>query len=129
VALNPDTGKLVWGFQTAPHDTHDWDAIEVPVLVDGMFNGTPRKLLMQAGRSGYFVVLDRTSGKSLLTVPFAKVNWAKGIDKDGHPIPDPAKDLSPDGRLVAPDEAGAANYRSPSFDPKTGLFIVSTQDN
>ena len=85
VALNPDTGKLVWGFQVSPHDTHDWDATEVPVLVDADFNGQPRKLLMQASRNGYFFVLDRTNGKNLLTAPFATVNWAKGIDTDGTP--------------------------------------------
>jgi alcohol dehydrogenase (cytochrome c) len=71
VALNPDTGQQVWGFQASPHDTHDWDAVELPVLVDGNFNGTPKKMLMQASRNGYFFVLDRTNGKSLLTVPFA----------------------------------------------------------
>jgi alcohol dehydrogenase (cytochrome c) len=128
VAINPDTGKLAWGFQASPHDTHDWDAAEVPVLVDGSFNGTPRKMLMQASRNGYFFVLDRTSGKNLLTVPFATVNWAKGIDKDGRPIPDPDKEPSRDGRLVAPNENGATNYRSPSFDRQSGLFIVSAQD-
>jgi alcohol dehydrogenase (cytochrome c) len=125
VALNPDTGKLVWAFQPSPHDTHDWDAVEIPVLVDGMFHGKPRKMLMQASRNGYFFVLDRTNGESLLTVPFGPTNWALGIDKKGQPIPNPAKDPAPDGRLVAPDEGGLTNYRSPSFDPKTGLFIVS----
>jgi alcohol dehydrogenase (cytochrome c) len=128
VALKPDTGKLVWGFQTSPHDTHDWDAAEVPVLVDGNFNGTPRKMVMQASRNGYFFVLDRTNGKNLLTAPFATVNWAKGIDEQGRPIPDPKKEPARDGRLVAPSESGATNYRSPSFDAKTGLFIVSAQD-
>ena len=88
VALNPDTGKLAWGFQVSPHDTHDWDAAEVPVLVDGSFNGQPRKMLMQASRNGYFFVLDRTNGKSLLTKPFAAVNWSKGIDEQGRPIPE-----------------------------------------
>jgi alcohol dehydrogenase (cytochrome c) len=73
-------------------------------------------------------VLDRTNGKSLLTTPFATVNWAKGIDKDGHPIPDPAKYPAQSGVLVAPNESGATNFRPPSFDPKTGLFIVSAQD-
>jgi alcohol dehydrogenase (cytochrome c) len=128
VALNPDTGKQVWGFQASPHDTHDWDANEVPVLVDASFDGQPRKMLMQASRNGYFFVLDRTNGKSLLTAPFATVNWAKGIDPEGHPIPDPAKYPSKDGVLVAPNESGATNFRPPSFDPKTGLFIVSAQD-
>jgi alcohol dehydrogenase (cytochrome c) len=125
VALNPDTGKLVWSFQPSPHDTHDWDAVEIPVLVDGVFHGRPRKMLMQASRNGYFFVLDRATGESLLTVPFGPTNWALGIDKKGQPIPNPAKDPAPDGRLVAPDEGGLTNYRSPSFDPKPGLFIVN----
>jgi alcohol dehydrogenase (cytochrome c) len=128
VALNPDTGKLVWGFQVSPHDTHDWDAAEVPVLVDGSFNGQPRKLLLQASRNGYFFVLDRTNGKSLLTKPFAAVNWSKGIDEQGRPIPNPAKEPSKDGVLVAPDEGGATNFWPPSFDPKTGLLIVNAKD-
>jgi alcohol dehydrogenase (cytochrome c) len=124
VALDPDTGKLAWGFSASPHDTHDWDAVETPVLVDADFRGKPRKMLMQSSRNGYFFVLDRTSGKSLLTVPFGPVNWASGIDEKGQPIPNPDKEPKPDGRLIAPDEGGMTNYRSPSFDPKTGLFIV-----
>src|SRR5580700_9211635 len=128
VALNPDSGKLVWGFQVSPHDTHDWDANEVPVLVDADFRGQPRKLLLQASRNGYFFVLDRTNGKSLLTTPFATANWAKGIDAQGRPIPDPAKFPAKNGVLVAPNESGATNFRPPSFDPRTGLFIVSAQD-
>jgi len=128
VALNPDTGKLVWGFQVSPHDTHDWDANEVPVLADADFGGQPRKLLMQASRNGYFFVLDRTNGKSILTAPFATVNWAKGIDALGRPIPDPAKEPKKDGVLVAPNEGGATNFRPPSFDSKTGFFIVSAVD-
>ncbi len=128
VALNPDTGKLVWGFQISPHDTHDWDAAEVPVLVDAEFNGQPRKLVMQASRNGYFFVLDRSNGKNLLTKPFAAVNWAKGIDELGRPIPNPAKEPRQDGSLVAPNEAGATNFRPPSFDPQTGLLIVNAQD-
>ena len=124
VALNPDTGKLVWGFSVSPHDTHDWDAVETPVIADGNFHGQPRKLLMQASRNGYFFVLDRTNGKSLLTAPFGPVNWALGVDKDGHPISNPAKEPAPDGRLIGPDEGGLTNFRAPSFDPKTGLFIV-----
>jgi len=124
VAINPDDGKLAWGFSVSPHDTHDWDAVETPVLVDAVFHGQPRKMLMQTSRNGYFFVLDRTNGKNLLTVPYGPVNWALGIDKLGRPIPNPAKEPAPDGRLVAPDEGGLTNYRSPSFDKKTGLFIV-----
>jgi alcohol dehydrogenase (cytochrome c) len=126
VALNPDTGKMAWAFQPSPHDTHDWDAAETPVLLDGVFQSKPRKMLLQSSRNGYFFVIDRTDGSSLLTVPFGPVNWATGIDKQGRPIPDLGKDPAPDGRLIAPDENGMTNFRSPSFDPKTGLFIVSS---
>ncbi len=125
VALDPNTGKKKWAFQPSPHDTHDWDAVEIPVLVDANFHGQPRKMLMQASRNGYFFVLDRLSGANLLTTAFGPVNWSKGLDQKGQPIPNPAKDPAPDGRLIAPDEGGLTNYRSPSFDPKTGLFIVS----
>ena len=124
VALNPDMGKLVWSFQVSPHDTHDWDAVETPVLVDADFRGEPRKMLMQTSRNGYFFVLDRTNGKNLLTAPFGPVNWSLGVDQQGRPIPNPAKEPAPDGRLIAPDEGGMTNYRSPSFDIKNGLFIV-----
>jgi alcohol dehydrogenase (cytochrome c) len=124
VALNPDDGKLTWAFSASPHDTHDWDAVETPVLVDADFDGKPRKMLMQTSRNGYFFVLDRTNGKGLLSIPFGPVNWSLGVDKEGRPIPNPAKEPAPDGRLIAPDEGGLTNYRSPSFDGKTGLFIV-----
>ncbi|MEO7274656.1 MAG: PQQ-binding-like beta-propeller repeat protein, partial [Vicinamibacterales bacterium] len=128
VALNPDTGTLAWGFQASPHDTHDWDAAEVPVLIDGTFGGAPRKMVLQASRNGYFFVLDRTTGKSLLTTTFAAANWATGVNEKGEPVPNPEKEPARDGRLVAPNEGGGTNYRSPSFDPKTGLLIVSAQD-
>jgi alcohol dehydrogenase (cytochrome c) len=98
------------------------------VLVDAPFNGAPRKLLMQASRNGYFFVLDRTNGKSLLTKPFASANWSKGVSESGSPVPDPALEPARDGRLVSPDEGGGTNYRSPSFDRRTGLFIVSARD-
>jgi len=124
VALNPDTGKLAWAFQVSPHDTHDWDAVETPVLADADFHGEPKKMLMQTSRNGYFFVLDRTNGKSLLTTPYGPVNWTLGVDKQGRPIPNPAKEPAPDGRIIAPDEGGLTNYRSPSFDTKNGLFIV-----
>src|SRR5258706_6810685 len=122
VALNPDTGKMVWYFQTSPHDTHDWDATQVPVLLDGQINGQPRKLLAIAARNGYFFVLDRTNGKNISTSPFIPVNWAKGIDKNGVPIPDPAKMPQLDGALVTPNQGGATNWPPPTFRPQTGLF-------
>jgi alcohol dehydrogenase (cytochrome c) len=125
LALNPDTGAIVWYFQASPHDTHDWDATQTPVLFDAVFQGKPRKLLAQASRNGYYFLLDRVTGKSLLTVPYAPVDWAEGIGANGSPIPNPEKAPQPDGSLVHNSESGATNWMSPSFNPKTGLFYVS----
>ena len=125
VALDVDTGKMKWYFQPSPHDTHDWDAIQTPVLFDGSINGQPRKLLAQASRNGYFFVLDRVTGKSVVTSEFVKTNWAKGLDAKGQPVPNPAKEPQLDGALVSPNQAGAANWPPPSFSPATGLFYVN----
>jgi alcohol dehydrogenase (cytochrome c) len=125
VALNPDTGKMAWYFQSSPHDTHDWDSTQTPVLFDGEINGQPRKLLAQAARNGHFFVLDRTTGKALVSSEYVKTNWSSGYDKNGQPIPNPAKHPQYDGALVTPDQGGATNWPPPSFSPQTGLFYVS----
>ncbi len=129
VALNPDTGKMVWYFQASPHDTHDWDAVQTPVLVNGQINGKPRKLLAQASRNGYYFLLDRTNGKDLVSEPFIDINWSKGVDAKGEPIPDPAKEPKTDGTLVMPAAEGATNWPAPAFSPDTGLLYVNTQSS
>ncbi len=125
VALNPDTGKMAWYFQSSPHDTHDWDSTQTPVLFEGEINGQPRKLLAQAARNGHFFVLDRATGKALVSSEYVKTNWSSGYDKNGQPIPNLAKRPQVDGSLVTPDQGGATNWPPPSFSPKTGLFYVS----
>ena len=127
VALDPNLGKLVWAFQPSPHDVHDWDAVETPVLFDADFDGRKRQLIAQASRNGFFFVLDRATGKDLLTKPFIDINWAAGIDKSGRPVRDRQKDPAPDGALVSPGSDGATNWLSPSFDPQTGLFYASAR--
>src|SRR6185437_15109930 len=72
VALDAATGKLKWYFQFTPHDTHDWDAQSIPVLVDMEYRGQPRKLLLHSNRNGFFYVLDRTNGQFLSATPFVK---------------------------------------------------------
>ena len=129
VALNPDTGKLVWYFQASPHDTHDWDNVETPVLFDMVIDGKPRKLLAQAARCGYFFVLDRTNGKYLVSKPFVnKANWAKGIDERGQPIPDVSKEPQVDGSMVDIPINGATNWPPPSYSPITQLFYVNATE-
>ena len=127
VALNPDTGKLAWYFQPSPHDVHDWDAVETPVLFDGEFKGQQKKLLAQASRNGFFFVLDRTNGKHLVTAPFIDVTWSSGIDSRGRPMAKPEATPTPDGALVEPGSDGATNWMAPSFDPDTGLFYVNAR--
>lgn len=128
LALNADTGKLVWYFQPSPHDTHDWDAAETPVLFDADFRGRPRKLLVQASRNGYFFLLDRVTGEHLLTAPFVSVDWSSGLNGRGEPVPNPAKEPSRDGSLVRAADEGATNWMAPSFDPETKLFYVNAQE-
>jgi alcohol dehydrogenase (cytochrome c) len=126
VALNPDTGKLVWHFQASPHDTHDWDNVETPVLFDANINGKPRKLLAQGARCGWFFVLDRTNGQSLVSKPFTGTgNWAKGVDSKGQPIPDPSKEPQVDGSMIDMPAMGATNWPPPSYDPQTELFYLN----
>jgi alcohol dehydrogenase (cytochrome c) len=126
VALNVDTGKMAWYFQGSPHDTHDWDCTQVPVLFDGVIAGQPRKLVMQAERNGMFFVLDRATGQNIVHAPFVEsANWFMGFDDKGQPIPNPDKESQVGGTLVSPNNGGAANWAPPAFDPVTGLLFVN----
>jgi alcohol dehydrogenase (cytochrome c) len=125
LAVNPDNGKMAWYFQVSPHDTHDWDGVETPVVFDGEINGQKRKLVAQASRNGYFFVLDRATGKNIVTSEFVKTNWASHVDKTGRPIPNPAKEPQIDGALVTPNQGGGTNWYPPSYSPDTGLFYVN----
>jgi acido-empty-quinoprotein group A len=127
VALNIDTGKLVWYFQASPHDTHDWDAVQTPVLIDGEIDGKPRKLLAQASRNGYYFLLDRTNGKNLVSTPYVEINWSKEVNTNGNPIRDLKKDPSTAGTLVEPSAHGGTNWQTPSFDPGLGLFFLHAE--
>ncbi len=125
VALDPETGKLKWYFQFTPHDVHDWDAVEIPVLVDAPFRGQIRKLLVQANRNGYYYVLDRTNGKFLHGTPFIQgLNWSSGLTEDGRPVRVPGVQPTPQGNKVCPPTAGATNWMSPAYNPDIGLFYV-----
>jgi alcohol dehydrogenase (cytochrome c) len=130
VALNVDTGKMQWYYQTSPHDTHDWDSTETPILVDAEFGGKMRKLVLHASRNGYYFTLDRLTGERLVSGKFSDtVNWAKGINAKGQPVRDPAKDFHIAGALVSPANGGVTNWPPPSFSPDTGLFYVPQSDS
>jgi alcohol dehydrogenase (cytochrome c) len=125
LALHPETGALAWYFQYTPHDLHDWDAAETPLVANAVFRGELRKLLLQGNRNGYFYVLDRTNGKFLAAYPFVKLlTWADGIDGNGRPKLRPNMEPSVSGTKVCPAVDGATNWMSPSFSPQTGLFYL-----
>ena len=125
VALDADTGELVWYFQFTPNDGYDYDSVQVPVLVDIEWNGVPSKLMMWANRNGYFYVLDRVTGEFLTGTPFVKVNWSSGLEETGRPIPTP----QPLGSPTWPGNQGGTNWYPPSFSPATGLFYISAWED
>jgi PQQ-dependent dehydrogenase (methanol/ethanol family) len=117
LALNPNTGKLKWYYQFTPHDVHDWDSTEPPVLVDAPFHGQDRKLMLFANRNGFFYVLDRIEGQVLLARPFInRLTWASGIGADGRPQP------LPEGDTFCPEDA--TNWNATAFSPVTRLYYV-----
>jgi alcohol dehydrogenase (cytochrome c) len=129
VALDPKTGTLKWHFQFTPHDVWDYDAQEPLALVDAVWDGRPRRLLVQANRNGFFYVLDRADGRFLFGTPYAKqVTWATGLGPDGRPRRAPDMEPTPEGRRVCPSLDGASNWYSTSFNPVTGLYYVQTND-
>jgi len=129
VALDADTGNLKWYYQFSPHDEFDYDSVQVPVLVDGEWQGRPRKMMLWANRNGLFYVLDRASGQFLLGKPFAKVTWMNGFDERGRPMKVPSAASNRDGTLIFPGNQGATNWYNPSYSPRTGLFYIPTWDD
>ncbi len=126
VAVNVDTGKMAWYYQTSPHDMHDWDSAQTPVLFEARINGRMRKLVSTAARNGYFFTLDRVTGEPIATEKYGKyTNWVKGEDKKGQPVRDPEKDPSIGGSIVSPPAGGTINWQPPAYNPDTGLFYVA----
>jgi alcohol dehydrogenase (cytochrome c) len=125
VALRPENGELKWHFQFTPHDLHDWDAAETPMVVDTSYGGRERKLLLQGNRNGFFYVLDRTNGEFLAATPFVhKLSWASGIGKDGRPVLVPGSEPRAAGVEACPSMDGASNWMSTAFNPGAGLFYL-----
>jgi alcohol dehydrogenase (cytochrome c) len=125
VALDADTGELKWHFQFTPNDGYDYDAVQVPLLVDTDWNGEARKLMLWANRNGYFYVLDRITGEFLSGTPFVKVNWSSGLDDNGRPIPTP----QPEGMPTWPGNQGGTNWYPPAYSPRTGLFYFAAWED
>jgi len=129
LALDADTGKLKWHYQFTPHDTHDWDATQVPILLDATYQGRERKLMAWAARNGFFYLLDRNDGKFLLAKAFVRQTWAKGFDDKGRPEVIPGQEPTPEGRGdIFPGVDGGANWMSHSYSPLTKLMYVAARE-
>src|SRR3984893_11768779 len=126
LALDADTGRLKWYFQFTPHDLYDYDATQIPVLIDADWDGQSRKLLIQANRNGFLYVLDRTDGKFLSAKAFGRLTWAKEIGPDGKPIVNKEAVPNATGTEVCPGALGLTNWFSPSYNPDTRLLYVAT---
>jgi alcohol dehydrogenase (cytochrome c) len=128
VAVDGDTGKLRWHYQFTPHDVHDWDATEVPILADIPIDGQLRKVVMFANRNGFYYTLDRVTGKVILAKPFVMTTWAKEIGRDGRPVLLPGHTPDEKGNVTCPDITGGTNFWPPTFDPATRTFFVNARE-
>lgn len=128
LALNPDNGKLQWHYQFTPHDTHDWDANQTPILIDLNIQGRLRKCLVTANRNGFYYILDRATGEFLMAKSFTKQTWASGIDANGRPMVLPNTEPTEEGVLVYPSLQGATNWASPAYHPVHQLFYVAVRE-
>lgn len=129
IALHASTGKLAWHFQFTPHDEHDWDAAQTPILADIPIKGVVRKVICWPNRNGFYYVLDRVTGEFLTGVPFVKIDWAKGLNAAGRPILVDAARISVAGTRIRPGY-GADNWQNPAFDPSRGsLFIPAIESS
>jgi len=130
VALDPDTGQRKWHYQFTPNDGHDWDSAQDLILVDRVWHGQMRKLLLHADRNGYFYVLDRTNGKFLSGTPFVYTNWNAGFDANGRPNQVPGSNSSSTGSFfVYPTLGGGTNFQAPSYSPITGWMYLEYAEN
>jgi quinohemoprotein ethanol dehydrogenase len=130
VALDPDTGKYIWHYQTNPGETWDFNSTMDIELADLKVAGKLRSVIMHAPKNGFFYVIDRRNGKLLSAKPIVPVNWAKRIDiASGRPVETPdARYPNGNAALVYPSPFGAHNIEAMSFNPKTRLVYIPAQD-
>ena len=130
VAVDADTGKYKWHYQTTPEDNWDYTAVQDMALADMEIDGEKKKVLLQAPKNGFFYVIDRSNGKVLRAHPFAAVTWATHVDLEtGRPVENPEVDYSENGAWVLPGPLGAHNWQAMSVDLEAGLVYIPTQEN
>jgi alcohol dehydrogenase (cytochrome c) len=139
LAIDPDTGEIVWHYQTTPNDGWDFDGVNELVSFEMDMDGQQVKAAGTADRNGFFYVLDRTNGKLLNAFPFVtEIGWAKSIDlKTGRPVETGMRPGNPaeskDGKKgssvwAAPSFLGGKNWMPMAYSPDTGLFYVPANE-
>lgn len=124
VVLHASSGKLAWYFQFTPHDEHDWDSSQTPILADLSINGSERRVVCWLNRNGFYYVLDRITGQFLMGTPFVEINWTRGLTSRGRPIPTNGNIVNVGGNVTKPSVAGGANWQPAAFNPELGLIFV-----
>ena len=125
LALNPDTGRLLWYYQTTPGDNWDFTSTQKMILADLEIDGKTRQVIMQAPKNGFFYVLDRITGELLSAEPFATTTWASHIDMEtGRPVETEQAEYFYEPKLIFPSPAGAHNWQPMAYNPDTGLVYI-----
>jgi alcohol dehydrogenase (cytochrome c) len=128
IALDADTGARKWHFQYTPHDVNDWDSTQTPMLIEGLVEGQPRKMVVLANRNGFYYALDRINGKFIAGRPYVKQTWASGLDEAGRPMRLPDSEPSVEGKLIWPSLGGGSNWYSSAYDARTGNYYVNVKE-
>lgn len=128
LALRPDSGELVWHYQTTPAESWDYTSTQHIMLADLEIEGRLRKVLLHAPKNGFFFVIDRETGKFISAKPIAPVNWASHYDANGRPVETPNADFRDGSRFIKPSPYGAHTWTPMSLHPKTGLVYLPVTD-
>lgn len=130
LAIDPDTGRLVWHYQTTPGESWDYTATQNMILADIDLGGKRRQVLMQAPKNGYFYILDRKTGELLSAEPYVPVNWSTGIDKQsGRPIMSESANYFKEPKVIWPAAKGGHGWRPMAFSSRTGLVYIPVYED
>ena len=129
LALRPDSGELVWHYQTTPGDSWDYTATQHMILADIEIAGDLRQVLMQAPKNGFFYMLDRETGELISAEKYVFANWADSIDTtSGKPVLTEFGDYREQAKYVFPSAAGGHNWHPMSYSKNTGLVYIPARD-
>ena len=127
VALNPDTGKYLWHYQTTPGESWDYNSTQDIVLADLKIDNKEEKVILHAPKNGFFYVINRANGKLISAEPFVETSWASHIDlKTGRPVEMENIRYEKGPAYITPGANGAHIWQAMSFNPETGLAYIPT---